>query len=109
MKHALSQVSEIRTLQEIDDEAGNLRASLEEAERRLKGSEELSAARERFDAPLLASNVSGEYALVKAAAKEGWIDEGRIVRELFTAIRRAGADAIITYFAKEYAAEAAAW
>jgi len=50
VKHALSQVSEIRTLQEIDDEAGNLRASLEEAERRLKGSEELSAARERFAA-----------------------------------------------------------
>ncbi|HNR98172.1 MAG TPA: porphobilinogen synthase [Planctomycetota bacterium] len=69
----------------------------------------IRAARERFDAPLLAYNVSGEYALVKAAAKEGWIDEGRIVREILTAIRRAGADAIITYFAKEYAAEAAAW
>lgn len=69
----------------------------------------IRAARERFDAPLLAYNVSGEYALIKAAAKEGWIDERRIVRETLTAIRRAGADAIITYFAKEYAAEVAGW
>ncbi len=69
----------------------------------------IRAARERFDAPLVAYNVSGEYALIKAAAKEGWIDERRIVRETLTAIRRAGADAIITYFAKEYAAEVAAW
>jgi porphobilinogen synthase len=69
----------------------------------------IRAARERFDAPLVAYNVSGEYSLIKAAAKEGWIDEARIVRETLLAIRRAGADAIITYFAKDYAPKVASW
>ena len=53
--------------------------------------------------PLAAYNVSGEYAMVKAAAARGWIDEDRIVAEILTAIRRAGADIIITYFAQEAA------
>jgi porphobilinogen synthase len=62
--------------------------------------------RERFpDLPLAAFNVSGEYAMVKAAAERGWLDERRTVIEILTAIRRAGADLIITYHARE----AAAW
>jgi porphobilinogen synthase len=55
--------------------------------------------------PLVAYNVSGEYAMVKAAAQQGWIDERRVVLELLTGMRRAGADLIITYHAKD----AAAW
>jgi len=61
--------------------------------------------REAFPHPLAAYNVSGEYAMVKAAAANGWIDEQRIVFEVLTAIKRAGAEVIITYHAKE----AAAW
>lgn len=61
-------------------------------------------ARERFDLPIAAYNVSGEYAMVKAAAQNGWIDEKRIVMEILTGIRRAGADIIITYFAPQVAA-----
>jgi len=60
-------------------------------------------ARERFDLPLAAYNVSGEYAMVKAAAQKGWIDEKRIVLEILTGIRRAGANIIITYFASQVA------
>ena len=63
------------------------------------------AVRERTHLPLLAYNVSGEYAMVKAAARLGWMDERRVVLEALTGMRRAGADAIITYHAKE----AAAW
>ncbi len=63
------------------------------------------AVRERTHLPLLAYNVSGEYAMVKAAARLGWVDERRLVLEALTGMRRAGADAIITYHAKE----AAAW
>jgi porphobilinogen synthase len=60
--------------------------------------------RDRFDAhPLAAYNVSGEYALIKAAAANGWIDERAAVLETLTAIKRAGADVIITYHAKEAA------
>ena len=62
-------------------------------------------ARERFDVPLAAYNVSGEYAMVKAAGRNGWIDERQATLELLTGIKRAGADMIITYHAKE----AAAW
>ena len=62
------------------------------------------AVRERTQLPLLAYNVSGEYAMVKAAARQGWIDEGRVVIEMLTGMRRAGADAIITYHAKAAAA-----
>jgi porphobilinogen synthase len=62
-------------------------------------------AREAFDLPLAAYNVSGEYAMVKAAAANGWIDARNVTLEILTSIRRAGADIIITYHAKE----AAAW
>ncbi len=59
--------------------------------------------RDRCDLPLAAYNVSGEYSMIKAAAQNGWIDEQRIVMEVLTGIRRAGADMIITYFAPEVA------
>ena len=59
--------------------------------------------REKFDLPVGAYNVSGEYSMIKAAAQKGWIDGDRAVMEVLTAIRRAGADLIITYFAKEAA------
>jgi porphobilinogen synthase len=59
--------------------------------------------KERFGYPVAAYHVSGEYAMVKAAAARGWIDEARVVAESLTAIRRAGADIIITYFAKDVA------
>ncbi len=62
------------------------------------------AVRERTALPLVAYNVSGEYAMVKAAARAGWIDERRVVLEVLTGMRRAGADAIITYHAKDVAA-----
>ena len=65
----------------------------------------LKSARERFDLPLVAYNVSGEFSMVKAAAQMGWIDERRIVMENLTEIKRAGADIIITY----HALDAAAW
>jgi porphobilinogen synthase len=58
------------------------------------------AVRERTQLPLLAYNVSGEYSMVKAAARQGWIDEGKVVLEALTGMRRAGADAIVTYHAK---------
>ncbi len=60
-------------------------------------------ARDTFNCPLAAYNVSGEYAMVKAAAQNGWVDEQRIVMEILTSIKRAGADIIITYHAKEAA------
>lgn len=59
--------------------------------------------RDRFDAPVAAYNVSGEYAMVKAAARNGWLEEKRVVLEVLTAIRRAGADVILTYHAKDAA------
>ena len=59
--------------------------------------------RDTFRHPLAAYNVSGEFAMVKAAAQRGWIDEPRLVLEILTAIKRAGADVIITYHAKEAA------
>ena len=63
----------------------------------------LAEARRRIDVPLAAYHVSGEYAMVKAAAERGWIDGDRVALEQLTAVRRAGADAILTYFAKEAA------
>ena len=63
----------------------------------------LKDARERFDLPLAAYNTSGEYAMLKAAAANGWLDEGAAMLEVLTSIKRAGADLIITYFAKEAA------
>ena len=65
----------------------------------------LRQARERFDVPLVAYNVSGEYAMVKAAAQNGWIDEQRVVLENLISLKRAGADRIITY----HALDAARW
>ncbi|MEO7021416.1 MAG: porphobilinogen synthase [Ktedonobacteraceae bacterium] len=60
--------------------------------------------RDHCDMPLAAYNVSGEYSMIKAAAHNGWIDEQRVVMEVLTGIRRAGADMIITYFAPDVAA-----
>lgn len=60
-------------------------------------------AKQEFDLPLAAYNVSGEYAMVKAAAQLGWLDEEKVMMEMLTAIKRAGADIIITYFALEAA------
>jgi porphobilinogen synthase len=60
-------------------------------------------ASERFDHPLAAYNVSGEYSMVKAAAQQGWVDERPVTTELLTGIKRAGADIIISYFAKDVA------
>ncbi len=57
--------------------------------------------RDTFNYPVAAYNVSGEYAMVKAAARQGWLDEKQVVLEILTAIKRAGADIIITYHAKE--------
>jgi porphobilinogen synthase len=59
--------------------------------------------RERFDVPVAAYNVSGEYAMVKAAARNGWIDEQRVVLEIMTSIQRAGAEIVLTYHAKDVA------
>ena len=59
--------------------------------------------KERFELPTAVYNVSGEYAMVKAAAKMGWIEEKRVVMEMMTGFRRAGADMIITYWAKDLA------
>jgi porphobilinogen synthase len=59
--------------------------------------------REEFDLPVAAYNVSGEYAMIKAAAQLGWIDEDKVIMETLISIRRAGADLILTYFAKQAA------
>lgn len=64
----------------------------------------VSGARERFDVPVAAYNVSGEYAMIKAAAQNGWIDEQRVILETMLSIKRAGANMIISYHAKEVAA-----
>ena len=62
----------------------------------------IRAARETFDLPVAAYNVSGEYSMVKAAAERGWIDGPRVMNEILTSIKRAGADLIITYHAVEF-------
>lgn len=61
----------------------------------------LRTLREQFDLPLAAYHVSGEYAMIKAAAQKGWIDEQRVMMETLTSIKRAGADIILTYYARE--------
>ena len=63
----------------------------------------ISKVRETFNHPVAAYNVSGEYSMVKAAASRGWIDERRVVMEILTSIKRAGADVIVTYHAKDVA------
>jgi porphobilinogen synthase len=65
----------------------------------------IARVRDAVDVPVAAYNVSGEYAAVKAAAERGWLDERKVVLESLTAIRRAGADIVVTYHAKE----AASW
>jgi porphobilinogen synthase len=65
----------------------------------------ISDVKETFDVPVAAYNVSGEYSMVKAAAKLGWIDEKKIIMELMTSIKRAGADLILTYHAADVAKE----
>ncbi|NOY70664.1 MAG: porphobilinogen synthase [Deltaproteobacteria bacterium] len=64
----------------------------------------ISRVREEFDLPVAAYNVSGEYSMIKAAQKMGWVDGDRVMMETLTAIRRAGADMILTYFAMDAAA-----
>ena len=63
----------------------------------------IAAARERFDLPLAAYQVSGEYAMIEAAARNNWIDRERVMMESLTSIRRAGASIILTYYAKDAA------
>lgn len=63
----------------------------------------IQRARQEFEHPIAAYNVSGEYSMIKAAAKLGWIDEKKVMMETLLSIKRAGADIIITYFAKEAA------
>jgi porphobilinogen synthase len=63
----------------------------------------IAAARQRFDVPIAAYQVSGEYAMIQAAAKNGWVDGERVMMESLTSIRRAGAGMILTYFAKDAA------
>jgi len=63
----------------------------------------IAAARERFDVPLAAYQVSGEYAMIEAAARNNWIDRDRVILESLTSIRRAGASVIVTYHAKDAA------
>lgn len=59
--------------------------------------------KERFEMPTAAYNVSGEYSMIKAAGRNKWIDEERVMMEVLTSIKRAGADIILTYFAKDAA------
>src|SRR3990167_8355295 len=63
----------------------------------------ISRAKGEFGLPLAAYSVSGEYAMLKAAGRMGWLDEERVMMEALTSIRRAGADLVITYFAKDAA------
>ncbi|HEX3179141.1 MAG TPA: porphobilinogen synthase, partial [Methylomirabilota bacterium] len=63
----------------------------------------IARARTEFGVPLAAYSVSGEYAMIRAAGQLGWLDEERAMMEALTSIRRAGADIIITYFAREAA------
>jgi porphobilinogen synthase len=61
----------------------------------------IRAVRDKFDVPVGAYNVSGEYAMVKAASQKGWLDEQRVVLEILTSIQRAGASFTLTYHAKQ--------
>ena len=63
----------------------------------------IAAARARFDLPIAAYQVSGEYAMIEAAARNNWIDRDRVMLESLTSIRRAGASIIVTYYAKDAA------
>lgn len=59
--------------------------------------------RDYTNLPVVAYNVSGEYAMIKAASQQGWIDEDKVVLETITSMKRAGADLVLTYFAKQLA------
>jgi porphobilinogen synthase len=61
----------------------------------------IARVKERFDVPVAAYNVSGEYSMLKAAARAGWVDGDRVMLEILTSIKRAGADLILTYHALE--------
>jgi porphobilinogen synthase len=61
--------------------------------------------KQNFDLPIAAYNVSGEYSMVKAAAQKGWLDGDRVMKEILLSMKRAGADIILTYFAKEFASK----
>ena len=63
----------------------------------------IAAARQAFDVPIAAYNVSGEYGMIVAAVERGWVQREQAVMEVLTGIKRAGADMILTYFAKEVA------
>jgi porphobilinogen synthase len=63
----------------------------------------ISKLRDEFDLPIAAYHVSGEYAMIKAAGANGWIDEEKVMAETLLSIRRAGAEIILTYFAKDMA------
>lgn len=63
----------------------------------------IAEARRRFDVPIAAYQVSGEYAMIKAAAQNNWIDHDRVMLETLVSIQRAGASIILTYFAKDVA------
>ncbi len=63
----------------------------------------IARAKDRYNVPIAAYNVSGEFSMVKAAAANGWIDEGRIIMEVMYSLKRAGVDIIITYHCKEIA------
>ena len=63
----------------------------------------ISDFKENFPLPIAAYNVSGQYSMIKAAAQKGWLDSDRAMHESLTAIKRSGADIILTYFAKEFA------
>jgi porphobilinogen synthase len=95
-------------------DAGNVREALREAELDYAEGADilmvkpatayldiLRLVHDRFDLPMAAYHVSGEYAMIKAAAQRGWIDEQRVMLETLTSIKRAGADLIITYYARE--------
>jgi porphobilinogen synthase len=69
----------------------------------------IRAVADATDVPVAAYNVSGEYSMVKAAALNGWIDERRVLREILLGIRRAGAQMILTYHAKQVAADIPCW
>ena len=65
----------------------------------------IKEARNKFNVPIASFNVSGEYSMICAASLNGWLDEGSVVDEVLNSIKRAGADIIITYFAKSYASK----
>ena len=62
----------------------------------------IQRAKEKFNIPIASYNVSGEYSMIKAASKMGWIDEDNVIKEVLVSIKRAGADIIVTYFAKKF-------